>query len=176
MSFRTVVFLLGLMVLLPSIQADETQPEQKPGLVSRMTNVFHHSGATVDRNGAVQTKNLMLKMELSPLPLKLSETRQLKVTLSISNKSKKTVRLEFPTTQRFEILVRDKSGKQVVQWSEDQVFETEQTIVTINPNEHVQYDATVATRDLSAGNGYVVEAFFPKYKELKIQKSILPEK
>ena len=174
MRICLVVSLLALLA--QSVQADETPPEEKPGLVSRMTNVFHHSSPAVDKNGAVQTKNLILTMELSPLPLKLLDTRQLKVVLSVSNKSNKTVRLEFPTTQRFEILVRDNSGRQVFQWSEDQAFEAEPTIITINPREHVEYEAGVATRDLSPGKEYVVEAFFPKYKELKIRKTIVPQK
>lgn len=174
--FRTAILLSGVLMILSAVYADETQPEQKPGLMTRMANVFHGSGSEAEKAGAVQTKNLILNMELSPLPLKLSETRQLKVVISLVNKSKKTVNLEFPTTQRFEILVRDKSGKQVVQWSEDQSFATEQTIITINPRERIQYDASVATRDLIAGEAYVVEGSFPKYKELKIQKTMVPQK
>lgn len=177
MSFRAVLFLLGVLLSGLSLHADETRPEPKPGLISRMTNVFHSSDSKADKTGSVQTKNLTLKMVLSPLPLNLSETRQLNVTLSLANKSGKTIRLEFPTTQRFEILVRDKSsGRQVVQWSEDQAFEPEQTIITINSHERIQYEASVATRDLSPGKEYVVEASFPKYKELKIQQAITPKK
>ncbi|MEI8340996.1 MAG: BsuPI-related putative proteinase inhibitor [Verrucomicrobiota bacterium] len=173
---RVVVILSGLMLLVASVQADETQPEQKPGLMRRMADALHLPNSSENKAGAVQTKNLILNMELSPLPLKLSETRQLKAVISLTNKSRKIVSLDFPTTQRFEIVVRDKSGKQVFQWSEDQAFATEQTIITINPRERIEYDATVATRDLSAGNEYVVEGSFPKYKELKIQKTIVPQK
>ena len=176
MNLRAVVFLLALGFPAWSVRADETQPEQKPGVMTRITNALHLSGASADKSGAVYTKNLILNMELSPLPLKLSEARQMKVELSLTNKSGKIVSLEFPTTQRFEIRVSDKTGRQVVQWSEDQAFEPEQTIVTINPRERIQYEAFVATRDLSPGIEYVVEGSFPQYKELKIRKPVVPQK
>ena len=100
----------------------------------------------------------------------------LKVVLSLTSRPGKSVHLEFPTTQRFDILVRDKSGRQLVQWSEDELFTPEQTFVTINPGEHIEYEALIATRDLVAGQQYFVEGYFLNYKELKIRKMIVPEK
>jgi len=114
-------------------------------------------------------------MDLSPLPLSLSDTRMLKVVLALTNKSEKMVQLEFPTTQRFDILLRDKAGKQLMQWSEDQLFDSEQTVVTINPGEHIEYETSIATRDLTAGREFVVEGYFLNYKELKIKRTIIPK-
>jgi len=99
------------------------------------------------------------------------------VLISLFNQSKKTIRFDFATTQRFEILVKDPAtGRQLLQWSEDQAFLAEPAMVSINPGERIEYEATVATRDLSAGKEYQIECFFPKYSELKIQKRIVPQK
>ena len=176
MNFRAVFFPMALALATQAVRADDAQPAQSPGFVTRVIEAFQGSKSGGDRKGVVRTKNLLLAMDLSPLPLKLSEVRMLKVVISLTDMSGKAVHLEFPTTQRFEILVRDKSGRQLVQWSEDELFTTEPTFVTINPREHLEYEASVATRDLVAGQQYVVEGFFLNYKDLKIRKTIVPEK
>ena len=177
MNFRAVFFLPGLVFLMSPLCAQETKPEpnsQTPmGFISHM---FHGASSSQEQAGAVQTKTLILNMELSPLPLKLADTRQLKVLISLTNKSSKMLRFDFPNSQRFEILVRDKTGRTLLQWSEDQAFLAEPATITINPGEHIEYETSVATRDLTVGNEYVIEGFFPKYKELKLQKRIVPQK
>lgn len=136
-------------------------------------NVFRGSGK---KEGEMKWKHLLLTMKLEPLPLKLGETRQLKVTLQLTNKSKKFVQLEFPTTQRIEVLVKQKDGKLVEQWSEDQSFSGEPSLVTINPGERLEYAVSVATRDMVAGEPFVIEAFFPNYEALRVEQAITPEK
>jgi len=177
MNFRAVFYLMGLVILIRPLCAEETHP----GLISQtpmgfIGHIFRRSTSSKNPSGAVQTKNLILNMELSPLPLNLSDTRQLKVVISLTNKSSKMLRFDFSTSQRFEILVRNKSGRTLLQWSEDQAFLAEPATITINPGERIEYETSVATRDLTAGNQYMIEGFFPKYKELKIQKRIVPQK
>ena len=176
MRFRAVVFLVAGALAAQTAFADETQPEQKPGVVHRILNVFHPNGAESETADAPRIKGVVVEMEVLPLPLKLSETRQLEVVLTVTNKSRRAVHLEFPTTQRFEIIIRDQMGKSLVQWSDDQAFESEPGFVTINPREHVEYRASVATRDLAAGHGYIIDGFFPNYMGLKARKTILPQK
>ncbi len=117
-----------------------------------------------------------MTVRVEPLPVMLSETRQLKVTLQLVNKGKKLAQLEFPTTQRIEVLVRNSLGKMVEQWSEDQSFAQELTLVAVNPGERLEYSVSVSTRDLVAGQSYTVEAFFPNYEQLKATKAFIPEK
>jgi hypothetical protein len=124
----------------------------------------------------VGKNKLMLSMRVEPQPLKLSDTRQMKVTVVVSNKSSKLVQLEFPTTQRIEVLVRHAGGKLVEQWSEDRTFANEPGIRAINPGERLEYAATLSTRDLVAGQSYTVEALFPNYESLRLQKTVVPEK
>jgi hypothetical protein len=86
------------------------------------------------------------------------------------------VQLEFPTTQRIEVLVRNRNGKLVEQWSEDQAFTNEPTLVTINPGERLEYSANIATRDMVGGESYTIVGYFPNYDQLKATKVIVPKK
>ena len=169
MRFHTALFAFSLLI--PSGYAVE--PQTSPDVLSRITQIFHRSDSPVVQEGV--NKNFSLKMEVSPIPLKLSDTRQLKVVISLTNRSKNTLRLDFSNTQRFEILVKDHSDHLLLRWSEDQSFQTESALVVINPGERVEYEASVATRDLSVGNEYLIEGFFPKFSDLKIQKKIVPQ-
>jgi hypothetical protein len=61
-------------------------------------------------------------------------------------------------------------------WSEDQSFTNDPAAVTVNPGERLEYSVSVATREMSAGQAYTVEASFPNYPEFKIQEKVTPEK
>jgi hypothetical protein len=118
---------------------------------------------------------LEVSLRLEPLPLKLSQTNRLKVTMTLTNRTRKLASLEFPTSQRIEVLVKTSGGKLVEQWSQDQAFTHEPTILAVNPGERAEYKVEVATRDLSAGQSYVVQGFFPNYEALKAETTLVPE-
>lgn len=119
-------------------------------------------------------KQLVPTIAIDPLPLKLSDVRTIKVTLLLANHGKKLAQLDFPTTQRIEVLVKDATGKRIEQWSEDQAFQNEPSLVAINPAERIEYTATVATRELKAGQTYTVEGFFPNFDQLRASRQIVP--
>ncbi len=119
-------------------------------------------------------KGLEMSMTVEPTTVNLSETREIVVTLKLQNRSKKLVQLDFPTTQRIEVLVRNNTGTMVEQWSEDQAFRNEAGMVTINPRERLEYRAVISTRDFAAGQDYIVEGFFPNYEPLRAEKKIAP--
>jgi hypothetical protein len=131
-------------------------------------------GDAVERE--VGNKKVLIGMTVEPHPLKLSDARQMKVTVVVANKGAKMVQLEFPTTQRIEVLVRNAAGKLVEQWSEDRTFANEPGIRAINPGERLEYAVTLSTRDLAAGQTYTVEALFPNYESLRLQRNVVPEK
>jgi len=115
-------------------------------------------------------------LRLNPFPVNLSETRRVEVVIQLKNISSRFIQLEFPTTQRFEVLVRDEAGKLVSQWSEDQVFEATPGTVGINPREHLEYLGVFSTRDLRPGKRYTVKALFPNRSDLKAELSFVPER
>jgi hypothetical protein len=176
--------LLALVFILaagPAQAADDAGSEERPGFLGRVTrslNPFRprEPKDKLNEGKAPNWKRLELTMVLEPLPLKLPETRTLKVRVQLTNKSRKFVQMEFPTAQRIEVLVRTRDGKLVEQWSEDQSFANEPSLVVINPSERLEYVASVATRDMSPGETYIIEAFFPNYEPLRTRKSVVPEK
>ena len=119
-------------------------------------------------------RQIEVSMGVSPLPVSLSQTRQLEVVLKLFNRSKKFVQLEFPTTQRIELLIRDAQGKMITQWSEDHAFAAEVGLVSINPSERIQYTARISTRDLEPRKGYNLEAFLPQFPELRSDLKFVP--
>lgn len=137
-----------------------------------------HAETPAKEKGAVQkalkSNGLEMSLNLAPHPLSLSETRRIQVTLRLTNVSRRFVQLEFPTTQRIELLLRDKAGNTLAQWSEDQLFEPTPGVVGINPGEHLEYRAALATRDLYPGGSYTVTAFFPTRPDLKLEIPISP--
>jgi hypothetical protein len=121
--------------------------------------------------------DIELKLDISPSDFSLSDTRQVQATVDLFNRSKKNyVHLDFPTSQRIEILVRDSSGKVVNTWSEDQSFTADPATITVNPGERLEYTASVATREMSPGQPYSIEVSFPNYPELKIEQRVSPRK
>jgi hypothetical protein len=177
MLFRLCLVFILCFTALPARASEEPSGERrKPGLVSRFFNLFRGSRDRSEGTSTTNWKRLVMTMNIEPLPLHLSESRQMKVTLRLSNKSRRLIQLEFPTTQRIEVLVRSAGGKLVEQWSEDQAFANEPTLVTINPGERLEYPANIATRDLVAGQSYTVIGYFPNYEQLKATKVIVPEK
>jgi hypothetical protein len=43
----------------------------------------------------------------------------------------------------------------------------------INPQERIEYNETIATRDLTPNKVFIAEVFFPQYPELRIRQKFL---
>lgn len=120
-----------------------------------------------------QLRGLILSLQLGPQPIKLSETRQMQVSIRLTNKAKRPITLDFPDAQRFEIYLRSSGGKILTTWSDNHAFTQEAGTIMINPQEHIDYAETIATRELSPNKVFLVEVFFPKYPDLRIQQKFL---
>ncbi len=118
-------------------------------------------------------RGLLLTVEVSPQPVKLSETRQMKVKIRLTNKAKRPVTLEFPDGQRFEIFLRNSAETVLITWSDNHAFADVLGSVFINPQEHIEYSETIATRELLPNKVYTCEVFFPKYSELRVRQKFL---
>jgi hypothetical protein len=143
--------------------------EQKGGWLNHVFHPFHGKEKyPVYKNPKIN--GLVLTVELPNEPVKLSEVRQLPVHVLLTNRSQKGVELNFPSEQRIEILLHDSSGRIVTRWSENRAFEEKPATLLINPNEHVEYSETIATRELSPGKVFTVEVTVPAYPELDGQR------
>ena len=176
MKFRVLLCLLALALPMALSAAEETPPPAEHHWYYRLLHPFGGPKEKAPKTRDGTFKRLELAIQTEPNPPKLSEAKQIKVTLTLANKTSKLVQLEFPTSQRIEVLVKAKDGKLVEQWSEDQAFTNDPTLVAINPGERLEYGVKVSTRDMAAGETYTIEAFFPNFEPLRRSVTIKPEK
>jgi hypothetical protein len=149
--------------------AQETETEKR-GWLSRL-NPFR-SERLVDYKDQ-HLRGLVMTVEVAPQPLKLSEVRQMDVRVRLTNKSKRPITLEFQTSQRFEIYLRNSAEAVLTTWSDNHAFAQVAGTVYINPQEHIEYAETIATRELTPNKVFIAEVFFPKYPELRLRQKFL---
>lgn len=118
-------------------------------------------------------RGLVLTVELSPQPIKLSEVRQMDVRVRLTNKGRRPVTLDFPNAQRIEIHLKNSAEKVVETWSDNHAFADVLGTVLINPQESIEYAETIATRELMPNKVFIAEAFFPEFPELRIRQKFL---
>jgi len=179
MKLRAAVALVVPFIFAFSVHASSSGPEATPTptLLDQTLTILHLKHSPRPKTRAQIHHDMELNLAVDPIPVKLSENREVKVTVTLFNRSsKKYIHLNFPTSQRIEILVKDSSGKVVNTWSEDQSFTNDPAAVTVNPGERLEYAVSVATREMTAGQPYLIEASFPNYAELKVQQQVVPLK
>ncbi len=171
---RAAVPLLIVLALGGSVFAEDTDSSaasQKRGWLSRVLHPFRSEAIPEYKDAHL--RGLALSLELSPQPVKLSEVRQLSVKFTLTNKARTPVTLEFPNSQRFEIYLRNSSEKILATWSDNHAFTDESGTVLINPQEHIEYAETIATRELTPNKVFIAEVLFPKYPELFVRQKFL---
>ncbi len=117
-----------------------------------------------------------MSMTIEPSMVKLPGTRSVAVSVQVVNKGKQAMQLEFSSSQRIEVLLKSEDGKVISRWSDDQKLDKEQGFLVINPEERLEYTANIATRDMVPGKGYIIEAFFPNFDQLRTSRSLFPSK
>ncbi len=117
----------------------------------------------------------MLKLSVNPEPaFALAERREISATLTITNHTRKLMRLFFPSTQRFDFVLVDENGKEIERWSNDRAFESKEGVVMINPSEKVEYSAFVPTRDMQVGQVYTLRAELADNPEFATSVTLKP--
>lgn len=157
--------------------AQDEQPEtrtveERRGWLNRVLHPFGSSERVPDYKDA-RLRGLALDLELSPQPVKLSEVRHLQVHVTLTNKAKRPVTLDFPSEERIEILLRNSAEVVLTKFSDNHSYEETPGTVLVNPQEHVDYDGTISTRDLTPNKVFICEVFFPQYPELRIRQKFL---
>ena len=158
--------------LLLFASAARSSAEEKRGWLGRVLHPFSSSDKIPEYKNQ-KLRGLVLSIELPQEPVKLSEVRQLPVHVLLTNRGDRGVELNFPTEQRIEILLHDSSGRVVTRWSENRAFAETGGTILINPNEHIDYYETIATRELAPGRVFTVEVTIPAYPELDAQRKSL---
>jgi hypothetical protein len=177
MKLRAVAALVLPLAFAFSVHASsDAEATPTPTLLDHTLQILHLKHAPGPKNAPQMHHQIELKLDFTPPTISLSQVHEVQATLSLFNRSKKYVDLNFPTSQRIEVLVLDAGGKVVNTWSEDQSFTNDPASVTVNPGERLQYTANVATREMAAGQPYIIQAFFPSYPDLKIEQKVIPQK
>jgi len=136
---------------------------------------FARKGAK-DPADAPAGNNLTMTMQLEPARIRLQDTRVIEVTVTVTNKGRTPVHLEFPTSQRIEVLVKNAGGKILSRWSDDQPIAKEPSVLLINPRERLEYSARISTREMTAGGRFEIEAYFPGYEQMRVGRTVVPER
>jgi hypothetical protein len=146
-------------------------PARKRGWLSRILHPF--SPNVLPQYKDPRLRGLALDLQITPQTVKLSEVRQLNVKLSLANLSKRPVTLDFPTSQRIEIYLTNSTGGVLTKWSENHAIVEKPATILINPNERIEYNETISTRELAPNKVFIAEVFFPQYLELRIRQKFL---
>lgn len=174
---------------LASLHADDEAPAKQgfwkrawdttKGVGKKTTEVIT---APFGKNGgkepaaATTWRNLAMTMKLEPAQVRLPDTRVIEVTVSVVNNGRTAVHLEFPSSLRVDVVVKDERGKMLSRWSDDQPIEKEPGILLINPKERLEYSAKISTREMSAGRPFEIEAFFPSYEKMRVSRTVVAER
>jgi hypothetical protein len=170
---RRIVFLLVVFAIVGRAFGQDAAPTATPrrGWLGRLLHPF--SSEPIPKYKNPRLRGLTLDLQITPQTVKLSEVRQLAIKISVTNLSKRPVPLDFPTNQRVEIYLRNAAGDILTKWSDNHAIIERPGTVLINPQERVEYNETIATRDLTPNKVFVAEVFFPAYPELQIRQKFL---
>jgi len=171
---HTAACLALLFVIAAQTFGQEATPAptaKKRGWFGRILHPFSPTRLTQYQNPKLN--GLTLDLLVAPQTVKLSEVRQLEIKLTLTNQAKRPIPLDFPTDQRIEIYLKNSADVILTKWSDNHAITETPGTVLINPQEHVEYNETIATRDLSPNKVFVAEVFFPKYPELRIRQKFL---
>jgi hypothetical protein len=155
------------LILLAAVSGAPAQ--EKRGWLGRVLHPFS-SKEKIPQYKNPKLSGLLLAVELPLEPVKLSEVRQLPVRVLLTNRGDHAVELNFPSEQRFEILLHDAAGQVVTRWSDNRAFADTVGTILINPGEHIEYSETIATRELVPGKVFTVEVTLPAYPELDVRR------
>ena len=133
---------------------------QKRGVIGRIFHPFSSSEVLPKYNDR-KLRGLIVDLQVSPQPVRLSEVRQIEVKLTVTNMGSHMIPLDFPTDQRIEIQLLNSADAVLTKWSENHAIKEKPGTVLINPGEHVEYKEHIATRDLTPGKVFTADVFFP---------------
>ena len=158
---------LVIMLFAVSSAVAQTPTPAERGFFNRMLHPFGSTKTKAPKYQDPRLRGLLLDVQVPTEPVRLSEVRQLRVHVVLTNFGSNPVALDFPTSQRIDIQLLNPAGEVLTRWSENRAFTEEIGNFLVNPREQIVYNETIATRELQPGRVYSVEVFFPKYSELR---------
>jgi hypothetical protein len=158
----------------PTATPITTTTLQKRGFFGRILHPFSSSQVLPKYNDR-KLRGLILDLQVSPQPVRLSEVRQIQIKVTVTNMGNYMIPLDFPTDQRIEVQLLNSADVVLTKWSENHAIKDKPGTILINPGEHVEYKENIATRDLTPGRVFTADVFFPKYPDLHVRQKFLTE-
>jgi intracellular proteinase inhibitor BsuPI len=172
---RRAVLQILIFCVVGSLFAQDAVPTSTPGRrrgwLGRLLHPF--SPDAVPQYKDARLRGLTVDLQITPQTVKLSEVRQLGIKLTLANISKRPVTLDFLTNQRIEIYLTSSEGNILTKWSDNHAIAEKPATILINPQERIEYNETIATRDLTPNRVFIAEVFFPQYPELRVRQKFL---
>jgi hypothetical protein len=168
MKWALVIVLFGV-----SNAIAQTPTPVPRSIFNRMLHPFGPAKTKTPKYQDPRLRGLVLEVQVPTEPVRLSEVRQLRVHVVLTNLGNNPIALDFPTSQRIDIQLLNPAGEVLTRWSENRAFTEEIGNFLINPREQIVYNETIATRELQPGRVYSVEVFFPKYPELRSRQKFM---
>jgi hypothetical protein len=172
---RRIVLLVLVGFMAGAIFSQDVTPMATPARKRSWLNRILHpfSPNVVPQYKDPRLRGLALDLQITPQTVKLSEVRQLTVKVTLGNLSKRPVTLDFPSSQRIEIYLMNSAGDILTKWSENHAITEKPATILVNPNERIEYNETISTRELTPNKVFIAEVFFPQYLELRIRQKFL---
>lgn len=147
-------------------------PEPENTLGAQLKKAYGAVVSSIQGRGA-QVREVAT-LSINPQDPLLKETRELEATYTVRNTGRQMTRIEFPTAQRLEMVTRNASGGVVERWSDDRSFQPVEGIVVINPDERIEFQEQIPTRDMRAGAVYSVEASLATEPAYAVEQTVQP--
>src|SRR5205814_3373662 len=104
---------------------------QKRGVFGRIFHPFSSSQVLPKYNDR-RLRGLVLDLQVSPQPVRLSEIRQMEVKVIVTNMGSHVITLDFPTDQRIEVQLLNSGDAVLTKWSENHAIKEKPGTVLIN--------------------------------------------
>jgi len=158
----------------PYSAGPEPETALRQNLTRRMLNPIMGDPDKLKRAGIPNVRDLRMTATAIPAEFSLSSTKRIDVALAVGNEGKQAINLWFPNAQRIEILVKNQAGEILSRWSDDEKFGQETGYLVINPEETITYAETISTREMTAGQPAIIEAFIAGYPDLRAIVKVIP--
>jgi hypothetical protein len=157
---RTVLHILIFFVSGACLLRTMPRPHPHAGAVGWAASSIHFLPTQFPNTRMPDFAALRSTCKLHRRPVKLSEVRQLGIKLTLANISKRPVTLDFPTNQRIEIYLTSSEGNILTKWSDNHAIAEKPATILINPQERIEYNETIATRDWRQTRSLSPRSFF----------------
>src|SRR3982751_4251602 len=107
---------LVVLLLAASSAVAQTSSPAERSFFNRMLHPFGSAKTKAPKYQDPRLRGLLLEVQVPTEPVRLSEVRQLRVHVALTNLSGNPISLDFPSTQRIDIQLLNPAGEVLTRW------------------------------------------------------------